>query len=174
MSDLRFPIGAFTFPESVTPAQRTAHIAALRDLPAQLRAALADLPESHLETPYRPGGWSIRQTIHHIADSHMNSYIRFKLAVTEDVPTVKPYDEARWAELTDGKTGPIEWSLTLLDVLQPRWATFLESLSDADWQRSYRHPEQGLVRLDAALALYDWHGRHHVAHITALRARENF
>lgn len=174
MSDLRFPIGPFTFPETVSAEERAAYLEALRNLSEELRTALAGLPEARLETIYRPGGWTIRQVVHHIADSHMNCYIRFKLAATEDTPTVKPYNEVAWAELRDGKSAPVALSLSLLDALQQRWVMFLESLDEGAWARTFRHPDLGEVRLDKALALYAWHGRHHVAHITAVRERENF
>jgi len=174
MSDLRFPIGPFVMPASVAPAERAAHLQALRDLPQQLRAAVAGLSEAQLAVPYRPDGWNARQVTHHIADSHMNCFIRFKLALTEDTPTIKPYDEAKWAVLADTATAPLELSLALLDVLQARWVLLLESLDEDAWQCAFRHPEIGVVRLEQALSLYAWHGAHHVAHITAMREREGF
>ena len=174
MSDLRFPIGPFSMPESVEAQTRVAHLQALRDLPQQLRASVAGLSDTQLAVPYRPGGWNARQVVHHLGDSHMNCFIRFKLALTEDTPTIKPYDEAAWALLADSASAPLELSLTLIDVLQERWVMLLESLDEASWQRAFRHPEIGLVRLDQALALYAWHGAHHVAHITEMRTREGF
>jgi uncharacterized damage-inducible protein DinB len=139
--------------------------------PAALRKAVEGLTEAQLDTPYRPGGWSVRQVAHHVPDSHMNAYVRFKLAVTEDSPTIKPYDEAAWAELADVKTVPVATSLALLDAVHERWVAFLRSLGEADWARTFRHPELGVVPLEKNLALYAWHGRHHVAHVTALRER---
>jgi uncharacterized damage-inducible protein DinB len=126
------------------------------------------LSEEQLNTPYRPGGWTVRQVVHHLPDSHMNSYVRFKLALTEDAPTIKPYDEALWANLADSSTTPLETSLALLDALHVRWVRLLKSMTDADFMREFRHPESGLIRLDQNLALYAWHGKHHVAHITSV------
>ena len=134
-----------------------------------MRAALAGLSDSQLDTPYRPGGWTVRQVAHHVPDSHMNSYVRFRLALTEDEPVIKPYEESRWAELPDARGMPVEPSLVLLESLHARWVPLLRSLSAAEWKRSFRHPELGPVRLENNAALYAWHGRHHVAHITALR-----
>ena len=136
-----------------------------------MRAAVAGLTPEQLDTPYRPGGWTVRQVVHHVPDSHINSYVRFKLALTEEEPTIKPYDEARWAKLADTATTPVEVSLTLLDSLHSRWVPLLQSLTEADFARQFRHPELGMVRLDRNLALYAWHGKHHVAHITSLRER---
>lgn len=172
--DLRFPIGRFVMPEVVGVAERAGHVGALGALPGQLRGAVAGLGAAALAVPYRPGGWNARQVVHHVADSHMNCYIRFKLALTEEVPLIKPYDEARWAELADSAGAPLELSLGLVDVLQARWVLLLESLDEGAWRRAFRHPELGVVRLEQAVALYAWHGAHHVAHITALRAREGF
>ncbi|MGE5207232.1 MAG: YfiT family bacillithiol transferase, partial [Chlamydiota bacterium] len=124
-----------------------------------------------LDTPYRPQGWTVRQVVHHVPDSHMNAYIRLKLALTESEPTIKPYDQQLWAELADTRQTPMETSLTLLECLHQRWVMLLKSIADGDWQRTFRHPELGVVRLDTNLALYAWHGRHHVAHITSLRER---
>jgi uncharacterized damage-inducible protein DinB len=174
MEDLRYPIGRFTFPEEVTPGERQAWIAQIAEAPGRLRAAVAGLGADQLDTPYRPGGWSVRQVIHHLPDSHINSYVRFKLALTEDAPIIKPYDEARWAELPDASTTPVEVSLALLDSLHQRWVRLLESMTDSDFQRSFRHPELGLVRLDRNVALYAWHGRHHVGHILGLRERRGW
>ena len=137
----------------------------LTTAPARLRAVVAGLTAEQLNTPYRPGGWTIRQVIHHIPDSHMNSYIRFKLALTEDEPTIKPYDEAAWALLADTTRTPIETSLALLECLHARWVTLLHSLTEEQWKRNMRHPDIGLFRLDQSLALYSWHGDHHIAHI---------
>jgi hypothetical protein len=173
-ADLRYPIGRFQRPERLTEEQREAHIEAIEVAPARLRAAVAGLKPEQLDTPYRPGGWTVRQLVHHVPDSHMNSYMRFRLALTEDEPTIKPYDEARWAELADAKTSPIEPSLALLENLHKRWVILLRSLRPSDWDRTFRHPELGLMRLDQNLALYGWHGHHHVAHINSLREREGW
>ncbi|HLV93810.1 MAG TPA: bacillithiol transferase BstA [Candidatus Acidoferrales bacterium] len=172
-ADLRYPIGKFKKTEGVSDAQRTALIAAIAEAPAKLRAAATGLTEEQLDTPYRPGGWTVRQVVHHVPDSHMNSLVRFKLALTENEPTIKPYDEARWAELADAK-GPIEPSLLLLENLHERWLVLLKSLKAADWQRTFRHPERGTMTLEETLQLYAWHGRHHVAHITSLRERNGW
>lgn len=142
--------------------------------PANLRSAVQGLSTKQLDTPYRPGGWTVRQVVHHLPDSHMNSYVRFKLALTEDEPTIKPYAEDRWAELSDTKATPIETSLTLLDSLHARWVALLRSLDSEQWKRNFRHPELGPVSLEKSLALYAWHGRHHVAHIRNLREREGW
>lgn len=139
--------------------------------PARLKAAVAGLSAEQLDTPYRPGGWTVRQLVHHVPESHMNSYIRYKWALTEDEPTIKPYYEDRWAELSDARTSPIEPSLALLESLHQRWITLLRGLTEEDWKRTFRHPDLGLIRLDQNAALYAWHGRHHVAHITSLRER---
>ena len=136
-----------------------------------MREAVAGLTEAQLDTPYRPGGWTVRQVVHHVPDSHINSYVRFKLALTEDAPVIKPYDEARWATLADATTTPIEVSLTLLESLHARWVRLLEGMTAAEFLRAFNHPESGVVRLDQNLALYSWHSRHHVAHILRLRER---
>ena len=136
-----------------------------------MRAAVAGLDETQLNTPYREGGWTVRQVVHHVPDSHMNSYVRFKLALTEDKPTIRPYDEAAWAELPDSRSTPIATSLTLLETLHDRWVGLLRSMSDADFARRIIHPERGELTLDALVTMYAWHSRHHVAHITALRVR---
>ena len=172
-TDLRYPIGADVLPVSTTPAERAARIEAIAALPAELHAAVGDLTEAQVDTPYRPGGWTVRQVVHHIADSHANAYIRFKLALTENDPVIKPYDEARWAELADSGL-PIENSLRLTEALHKRWSTVLRSLVPADFARTFQHPERGSLSLDAALASYVWHGRHHTAHITELRKREGW
>jgi len=158
-------------PESVSAQERASFIEQIAEAPARLRAAVAGLNDAQLDTPYRPGGWSVRQLAHHVPDSHMNSYVRFRLALTEDTPVIKPYEEARWAELHDARTMPIEPSLALLESLHARWVPLLGSLSESDWARGFRHPELGVVRLEQNAALYAWHGRHHVAHITRLRER---
>jgi hypothetical protein len=171
---LKYPVGDFKRPEEVTEDQRRAYMRTIEETPAQLRAAVAGLSEAQLDTPYRPGGWTVRQVVHHMADSHMNSYVRFRLAMTEDEPTIKTYDEARWAELSDAKSAPIEPSLALMDNLHARWVMMMRAFTPKDWTRTFRHPERGLMALEQNLALYDWHGRHHVAHITELRKREGW
>ena len=164
--DPRFPIGRFEYPQAVSPAEREALLGRLASAPARLRAAVAGLTGPQLDTPYREGGWTVRQVVHHLPDSHMNSYVRFKLALTEDEPTIKPYDEAAWALLGDTAATPVEISLTLLECLHARWVTLLRGLTEEQWQRAIRHPVNGLFRLDQVLALYAWHGDHHIAHIT--------
>ncbi len=173
-TDLRYPIGKFERPESVSDDQRRQFIDQIAKAPMHLAAAVAGLTAAQLDTPYRPGGWMVGQLVHHIADSHINAYVRFRLALTEDEPVVKTYEESRWAELADAKTAPIEPSLALLDNLHKRWVLLLRSLAPADWSRKFRHPELGAMSLDQNLALYAWHGRHHVAHIASLRERNNW
>ncbi len=170
-TDLRYPIGKFQFPDAVSAGDRRRFIDEIAEAPAHLRAAVAGLSEAQLETPYRPGGWTVRQVVHHVPDSHLNSYVRYRLALTEDDPVIKPYAEDRWALLPDARTAPVEISLRLLESLHQRWVQLLESLSEEEWRRAFRHRELGPVRLDQNAALYAWHGRHHVAHITALRER---
>ena len=170
--DLRYPIGKFARPSApLTPGERRKHIDEIAEAPAHLAAAVRGLSPAQLDTPYRPGGWTVRQVIHHLPDSHMNSYVRFKLALTEDEPTIKPYDENVWAQLPDSRDTPIEVSLALLENLHKRWVILLGSFAPSNWSRQFRHPELGPTPLDQALALYAWHGRHHVAHITTLRER---
>jgi uncharacterized damage-inducible protein DinB len=172
MEDLRYPVGKFSFPQQATSGEeRREWIRQIAQTPANMRAAVAGLNAEQLATPYRPGGWTVAQVVHHVPDSHLNSYVRFKLGLTEENPTIKPYDEAVWAALPDAIDTPIEVSLQLLEALHGRWVRFLESLSDAEYTRSFVHPELGTVRLEQNLALYAWHGRHHVGHITALRQR---
>jgi uncharacterized damage-inducible protein DinB len=169
--DPRYPIGKASIPQSVAAPERLLWIAEIAEAPARLRAAVAGLTPAQLDTPYRDGGWSVRQVVHHVPDSHMNAYIRFKLALTEDEPVVKPYDEAAWAKLEDVQRTPIETSLAMLEALHDRWACLLGTLDGAAFARAFRHPELGVVRLDQSLSLYAWHGRHHTAQITALRNR---
>jgi len=171
LDDLRYPIGRFRSQTDISPQARPAQIQTLRELPVALKAAVADLNDSQLDTPYRDGGWTVRQLVHHVADSHANSYVRFKLALTEDWPTIKPYDEKLWAELPDALTAPPELSLRLLDTLHYRWVLLLRTLTDDQWQRGYTHPENGRQSIAEAVALYAWHSRHHTAHITELRKR---
>lgn len=172
--DLRYPVGQFKPQPSYSDAQRTAMIQDIAELPAKLRAAVSGLNDAQLETPYRDGGWTVRQTVHHVADSHMNSYIRFRLAVTETSPTIKTYDEAAWAELADAKHEPVEVSLKLLEAMHHRWVVLLKSFKPEDWKRTVVHPERGEIDMNINLALYSWHSKHHVAHITELRKRQDW
>ena len=169
--DLRYPIGEFKYEAPLTDAERQACLAIIEETPARMRAAVAGLNEEQLDTAYRPEGWTVRQVVHHVPESHLTSYIRFKLALTEEEPVVKTYFEDRWAKLDDARQAPIALSLDLLDALHGRWVWFLRSLKQEDFQRTYRHPELGTVTLDKAAALYAWHGPHHVAQITSLRER---
>jgi uncharacterized damage-inducible protein DinB len=163
--DPRYPIGRFTPPSSATAEERAAWIGELAILPGHLRSAVEGLDDAALATPYREGGWTVRQVVHHLADSHLNAYVRFKLALTEERPTIRPYDEAAWARLADGGA-PVGDSLDLLDALHRRWVALLEAMTDGEFARVYLHPEQGRsVSLGEALALYAWHGRHHLAHV---------
>src|SRR5436305_11048811 len=171
MADLRYPVGKFHFDGPLTEEQKQTFLDEIARTPANLRAAVKGLSDSQLDTPYRPEGWTVKQVVHHVPDSHLNSYVRFKLALTEDEPTIKPYAEDRWAELADSTATPIEVSLTLLDSLHDRWVRLLRSLTPEQWKRTFRHPELGSMTLEKTLALYAWHGRHHVAHIAALRER---
>jgi uncharacterized damage-inducible protein DinB len=169
--DLRYPVGKFDRNFETSEAARQGRIKTIAELPKYVHEAVADLDEAQLETPYRPGGWSVRQTVHHLADSHANSLIRFKLALTEDEPpTIRPYYEDRWAELDDSRL-PIDVSLKMLEALHTRWLVLLNSMAESDFQKKFIHPETGEWTLDAALALYAWHSRHHTAHITRLRER---
>ncbi len=171
MSDPQYPIGKFEWLGAASEEDRRRAIAAIAAAPARIRAAVAGLTPKQLDTPYRPGGWTIRQVVHHVPESHMNAYIRFKLALTEDHPTIKPYQQERWANLADVKSTPIETSLALLESLHGRWVILLRSLSAEDFARTFKHPELGEQSLDRTLALYAWHGAHHAAHITSLRER---
>jgi hypothetical protein len=172
MDDLRYPIGPFRYPGDGGPSRREQWIGEVAAAPSQLRAAVAGLSPLQLDTPYRPEGWTVRQVVHHLPDSHLNAYTRIKLALTEEEPTIKPYEEARWAELPDARTGPVEPSLALLEFLHQRWLLLLRSLHAPDFARRFRHPEHGrMFAVDEALAMYAWHGKHHVAHITSLRRR---
>ena len=170
LDDLRYPIGRFDPPASNLPDIRKAHIHTLSELPERLWSAVAGLNETQLSTPYREGGWTVRQVVHHIADSHAQAYIRFKTALTEDWPTVKVYDEAAWAKLPDSRL-PVGGSLALIEALHGRWVALLEQLSEEDFHKGFNHPERGRVDLAKVLAMYAWHSRHHTAHITSLRAR---
>jgi hypothetical protein len=171
MSDPRYPIGKFHFDGALSEEQKKACINEIEQAPAALRAAVSGLSQPQLDTPYREGGWTVRQVVHHLPDSHMNAYVRWKLALTEDEPTIKPYAEDRWANLADTQSTPLEVSLTLLDSLHARWVQLLRSISLQDWKRNFHHPESGLVSLEKNLVIYAWHGRHHVAHVTELRKR---
>jgi uncharacterized damage-inducible protein DinB len=170
---LRYPTGPFQRPSRpLDDARRREMIDAIARTPSDIRAAIKGLSDSQLDTPYRPGGWTVRQVVHHVPDSHMNAFIRFKLALTEDTPTIKPYDEAAWANLSDARDTPIETSLTLLTSLHERWVGLLRSMAPSDYQRKLNHPDwDAPLSLDAMLALYAWHGPHHTAHITSLRKR---
>ena len=172
MDDVRYPVGTFDRRDQLTPEERKTFIDQIAEAPARMRAAVQSLDVHQIETPYREGGWTVRQVVHHVPDSHLNAYTRFKLALTEDTPTIKPYDEARWAELPDSRETPIGTSLQLLENLHDRWVRLLRAMKDADFRRTLKHPEhQGTMTLDSMLGLYAWHGRHHVAHITSLRDR---
>jgi len=169
--DLRYPIGTFEFAGALSNEERQTLIDQIAATPEKMRTAVAGLSDAQLNTPYRPEGWTVRQVVHHVPESHMHSYVRFKLAITEEEPTIKPYYEDRWALLDDANRAPIELSLNLLSALHERWVWFLRSLKEVDFQRTFRHPDLGTVSLDKNLALYAWHGRHHVAQITSLRER---
>ena len=173
LDDLRYPIGRFAPPASSLPGIRAAQIHTLQMLPGRLRAAVAGLNDAQLDTPYREDGWTVRQVVHHVADSHAMAYTRCKLALTEDWPTINPFNEAAWAELVDSRL-PVEVSLSLIEALHTRWTALLEPLSDDDFRKGYNHPERGKETLVKALAIYDWHSRHHTAHITSLRARQGW
>jgi uncharacterized damage-inducible protein DinB len=172
--DLRYPVGKYAKCEALTPAQRAEAIDQIAATPSKLRDAVAGLSQQQFDTPYRPGGWTVRQVVHHLPDSHMNSYVRLKLALTENEPTIKGYEEQLWAELADSRDTPVEVSLTLLEALHQRWGILLRSLRPEDFSRTLRHPALGVMPIDNLVNLYAWHGRHHVAHITALREREGW
>jgi hypothetical protein len=172
--DLRYPIGHFTWNGPGSAEQRYKFIDEIAAAPQRVRAAVARLSDAQLDTPYRDGGWTVRQVVHHIPDSHMNSYIRMKLALTEHEPTIKPYNEAVWAEMADAKSAAIGPSLDLLEGLHFRWTLLLKSLTDADVRRKFTHPELGIVTVEQYIALYAWHSNHHIAHITSLRSRKGW
>jgi hypothetical protein len=175
LTDLRYPIGNFAYDGAMTDARRAGCVARIAAAPAALRAAVAGLSDAQLDTTYRPGGWTVRQVVHHVPDSHLNAYVRIRLALTEDTPTIKPYEEARWAELPDARTLPVETSLALLEGLHTRWVGLLGGLGAADGARQFHHPEHGrLITVDELIAMYAWHGEHHVAHVTSLRARNGW
>jgi uncharacterized damage-inducible protein DinB len=171
MPDPRYPIGPFSPDSNPSPETRARHIEEIAALPAKFRKALSGLSPDQLVMPYREGGWTIKQVAHHVPDSHLNAYIRFKLALTENVPTIKPYDEAAWARLKDSEVSSIEVSLNLLEALHIRWVNLLRSMKADDFNRKINHPEAGIQNLDRMLALYSWHGKHHTAHITSTRER---
>jgi uncharacterized damage-inducible protein DinB len=174
VNDLRYPVGNFEPQGELNQAQRASLIQAMAEAPVKLRLAVNDLSPSQLDTPYRPEGWTVRQTVNHVADSHLNGFIRFKFALTEHEPLIRPYDEKLWAELEDGRNTDPAVSLTLLDALHQRWVPLLRSLTAEDFARTTRHPDHdnwGAFSLDVMLGLYEWHGRHHTAHITGLRQR---
>ena len=174
IESLRYPIGRLSKPAKVTPSDRAVWIEAIASAPAALRAAVDGLTTEQLDTPYREGGWTLRQVVHHVPDSHLNAYVRFRWTLTEETPRIKDYREARWAELSDARSGDIAVSLALLEVLHQRWVLLLNSLSEADFKRTCVHPENGVMSLDDFLAVYAWHGQHHVAHICSLRERRGW
>ena len=169
-SDERYPIGKFTPVQTLTPAERTARVEEIAAAPASFRRSVAGLNDGQLDTPYRSGGWTVRQVAHHLPDSHMNAYMRFKWGLTEDTPTIKTYEEKAWAKTPETRA-PIAFSLDLLTSLHARWVTLLRAMGPADFAKKIKHPELGLISLDTLLALYAWHGRHHTAHVTSLRER---
>ena len=171
MEDLRYPIGKFGYSAPASESDLGLWLSQIGAAPALLRDAVRGLSAAQLDTPYRPEGWTLRQVVHHVADSHINSYVRFRLALTENEPVIKPYDETLWAQLSDAHSAPVELSLDLLASLHQRWMLLLNGLGALELARAFRHPEMGLVTLEKTLALYAWHGRHHVAHITSLKSR---
>ena len=172
MPDLRYPIGKHTHPDAITSADRARFIDDIAACPAAVRAVVRGLDDARLDTPYRDGGWTVRQVVHHLPDSHLQAYVRIKLALTEDEPTIKAYEEDRWAELPEARNAPADMSLVLLDAVHARWVAALRSLDSTQFARRYYHPQQQRhLSIDQTLALYSWHGRHHVAHIQSLRER---
>lgn len=169
--DLRYPIGKFAPPATFSSEWRRQAIEIIADTPNRIRDAVRGLTTEQLSTPYRSDGWTVRQVVHHVPDSHLNAYIRLKLALTEDTPTIKPYEEGLWAELPDSETVPIDVSLSLLEAVHVRWIALLRSMKEGDFDRKYNHPETGQHTLNYLLSLYAWHGPHHTAHITGLRHR---
>ena len=173
--DPRYPIGKFQWSGGeATANERAERIAQIAACPAGMRAAVQGLDDAKLDTPYRDGGWTVRQVVHHVPDSHMNAYVRFKLGLTEDTPTIKPYEENSWAQLPDSRTAPIGMSLDILESVHARWVLVLRAVRDADFARKINHPESGVQTLDRMLALYAWHGRHHIAHVTSLREQRGW
>ena len=173
LDDLRYPIGKHNVRAPIDAVSVKAAIRDIRELPDHLAAAVAGLNDKQLDTTYRPGGWTVRQVVHHLPDSHVNAYARLKLALTEDVPVIKTYDEERWAELADARL-PVDPSISLLRGLHARWASLLEGLGEAEFQRELMHPEAGKFSIAQLTGLYGWHSRHHVAHITSLRTRSGW
>lgn len=174
MSDPRYPVGRVELEAELTPERRAELIRQVEEAPGRLRAASQGLTDEQLDTPYREGGWTVRQVVHHVPDSHMNAFVRFKLALTEEEPTIKPYEEAEWAKLPDSSL-PIEVSLRMLEALHERWVALMRAMTPEDFARRFVHPEHGRsMSLDHTLQIYAWHGRHHVAHITSLREREGW
>jgi hypothetical protein len=172
MDSVRYPVGDFEIDPQVTPAKRRQWLRQMAEMPRALGAAVAGLDERQLGTPYREGGWTPRQVVHHLADAHVNGFVRFKLALTEDQPKVKTYEEDLWAQTADGRDAPVEMSLRLLAALHQRWTILLESLPEERFGRdAFSHPQRGFMTIDKAIQLYAWHGLHHAAHITGLRAR---
>jgi uncharacterized damage-inducible protein DinB len=171
---IRYPVGDFGVDAEVTVSKRRQWLRQMAEMPEGLAAALSGLDDRQLGTPYREGGWTPRQVVHHLADAHVNGYVRFKLALTEDLPPIKTYEEALWAETADGREAPVEVSLRLLAALHQRWMILLESLSEPQFARAFSHPERGLMTIDKAIQLYAWHGVHHTAHITGFRARQGW
>lgn len=169
--DLRYPIGKFAAPATFSPEWRRQAIDIIADAPARLREAVKGLSDGQLATPYRPEGWTVRQVVHHVADSHLNAYVRIRLALTETGPTIRPYDEASWAKLPDVESVPVEVSLDLLDALHARWVALMRAMREGDFDRPYDHPETGRHTLNYLVAMYAWHGTHHTAHVTGLRHR---
>lgn len=174
IQDLRYPIGKFVYDEAAAERNRAASIRSIGELPARLRLAILGLSHRQMKTPYRPEGWTLNQLVHHVADSHMNSFIRFKLALTEDAPMIKTYHENLWAELPDANNDSPELSLKIIDALHERWFLLLTTLKTEDFLKKLNHPEHGLIDLRYLIALYEWHGKHHTAHITKLREREGW
>jgi len=172
--DLAYPMGRFHMPDTVSDAEREGFVGLIEGTPEALRHAIQGLDDQQLDTPYRPGGWTIRQVVHHLPDSHLNAYIRFKLALTEEQPTIRPYDEALWAQTPEARSGPIHLSVDLLTSLHARWIAAIRPLPASAFDRTFRHPDLGVMSLNQQLALYAWHGPHHVAHITALIARSGW
>jgi uncharacterized damage-inducible protein DinB len=170
-NDPRFPTGKFSFDTDVTDAKRRRCIDAIRETPAKFRAAVTGLSQAQIDTPYRDGGWTVRQLVHHLPESHANAFVRFKLALTEDNPTIKPYNEDAWVKLPDVARAPIESSLTLLEALHQRWVTLLDVMKPEEFTRPLIHPEQGQITLDRLLQMYAWHGPHHTAHVEMVRNR---
>ena len=173
-TDPRYPIGRWNRAEEITPSMREEALEVLGELPQRLREALEGLHGEQLMTPYRDGGWTVQQLVHHVADSHMNAYIRTRFALTEDQPAIRAYDEKEWAELPDAVHAPVEWSLELLEALHGRWVYLLRSLDPAQWERTYVHPQNGPMTIERTVQLYAWHSRHHVAHVTHMRANRGW